>query len=461
MSAIGTITAIAGNVAQVHFHKEQPKLHEILTGEEKGVFLHVYASSGENAYYCFILLGKADLSNGHQVTGTGETLAIPVGKAVLGRAMNVFGIPIDGKGELHDGTRRPIFANPPPYTHALTEQQLWQTGIKVIDFFAPLVKGGKMGLFGGAGVGKTILLTEILHNIVVTKHENHDGHPVSVFAGVGERSREGQELYEELSDRKVLAYTSLVYGSMGENAAVRFLTAMAGVTIAEYFRQETASDVLFFVDNVFRFAQAGSELSTLTRTLPSEDGYQATLASEMAAFHERLVSTNKGIISAIEAIYVPSDDLLDHGVQSIYPYLDSIITLSRDVYQEGRFPAVDLLSTTSSVFDPDVIGRDHYDMVIGAQATLKKASTLERMVALVGESELSPENRNIYQRSRKIKNYMTQPFFVAEGQTGKKGVAVSLAKTIADMKKIITGEVDKIPAHEFLYIGTIDDIKSS
>ncbi len=278
---------------------------------------------------------------------------------------------------------------------------------------------------------------------------------MSVFAGIGERVREGQELFQELKERGVLPYVSLLYGPMGENPTVRFLTGMAAVSIAEYYRDEKDTDVLFFVDNVFRFAQAGSELSTITKRIPSEDGYQPTLTSEMAAFHERLVSSNHTAISVIEAIYVPSDDLLDSGVQAIFPFLDSVITLSRDVYQAGRFPAIDLLSTNSSVLSPDIIGMNHYKGIIEAQKILKKAKSLERMVALVGEAELSAENRLLFRRAQILLNYMTQPFYVTENQSGVKGQFVPLSQTIKDVKAIVEGAYDKENPAKFLMQGSM------
>jgi len=310
-----------------------------------------------------------------------------------------------------------------------------------------------MGLFGGAGVGKTMLLTEILHNVVTLKK----GENLSVFAGVGERTREGQELVAELKDKGVLEYVSLIFGEMGENAAIRYLTALAGVAMSEYFR-DAGKNVLFFIDNVFRFAQAGNELSTLMNTIPSEDGYQANLTSQMAGFHERLVSTDKAVISAIEAIYVPSDDLLDHGVQSIFPYLDSVVTLSRSVYQQGHLPAVDILASSSTALDASIVGTVHYQTAIASQALLKKAESLERMVALVGESELSPESQLTYRRAKKIRNYMTQSFYVAENQSGRPGKFVPIKTTVQDMADILAGKYDHIPEDKFLYVGAISEI---
>ena len=333
---LGRVVEVKGQVALIEFEANWPVLGEVVVGEgEAKAVLQVAGSAGRGRFNCVILSGARLLSRESRIRRTEGTLQVPVGEKLLGRVIDVFGRPIDGKKEaLGASESRPVLREPPTYEEVSTREEVWETGIKAIDLFSPLVKGGKMGLFGGAGVGKTLLLSEILHNILTAK----SGGQVSVFAGVGERVREGQELYEELGKKGVLPGVALVYGTMGENAAVRYLTGMAGVAQVEYFR-DAGRDVLFFVDNIFRLAQAGSELATLMRGLPSEDGYQATLSSEMAQFHERLVSTNRGVVSTIEAIYVPSDDLLDQGVQAVLPYLDSIVTLSRSAYQEGRLPA--------------------------------------------------------------------------------------------------------------------------
>ena len=319
------------------------------------------------------------------------------------------------------------------------------------------MKGGKMGLFGGAGVGKTMLLTEILHNIVGTS----EGKSVSVFAGVGERSREGLELYEALQKTNSMHLSSLIFGTMGKNAAIRFLTAFASVRLAEFYRDVVGSDVLFFIDNLFRFAQAGNELSTLMNIIPSEDGYQATLESEMGLFHERLVSTDKAHITSIEAIYVPSDDLLDYSVQSIFPYLESIVVLSRNVYQQGLVPAIDILASSSGNLEPGIVGEFHYEVAINARNILKRAESLERIVSLVGESELSKEDQITYRRAKRIKYYMTQNFFVAEAQKEEKGNYVPLETTVKDVNSIIMGKYDKVSEEQFLYIGGISDIKNA
>jgi F-type H+/Na+-transporting ATPase subunit beta len=448
----GKIVTVMGHVVEVEFYDDLPEMHQLLmVSGEPSVRLAVYASSGPATFYCQALSNPERLYRGAEIINSGTVISMPVGDGVLGRVLNVFGGPADGGKEVVTVKRRPIYGPSPSYEEASTHEEIWETGVKVIDLFSPLLRGGKMGLFGGAGVGKTLLLTEIMYNVLTAKPGN-----ASVFSGVGERTREGHELYEALKTRDLLKYVSLVFGPMGENPAVRFLTGLAGVTLAEDFR-DRGRDVLFLIDNVFRLAQAGNELSTLMNDIPSEDGYQATLASEMATFHERLVSTKSGVISSIEAIYVPSDDLLDQGVQSIFPYLDSIVTLSRSVYQEGRLPAVDIQSTNSSALTPFTVGEEHYSTAIQAQATLNKAESLERMVALVGESELSPGNQLLYKRAKKIKNFMTQSFFVAEEQTGRKGTFVPIKDTISGVKSIMQGLVDQIPEEKFLYIGKMED----
>jgi len=402
MSLTPTLLSLSGHIATLAYPKGHPLAGSVITHpDHPEIKLILSSSAGPDTYYALILSGLEHLTRGLTLSDTGQPLQVPVGQAVLGQVIDLIDQTIGTGQVIASPTSRPVFS-PAPDTSKLTNPEaVWETGIKVIDFFAPLPQGGKLGLFGGAGVGKTIILTEIMHNITILK-KNHDS--VSVFAGVGERSREGQELEETLRQAGVLDSVALLYGAMGENASVRFLSAMASATIAEYFRDEDNKNVLFFIDNIFRFAQAGAELSTLTNTLPSEDGYQATLTSEMAAFHERLVSTKTGVISTIEAIYVPADDLLDQAVQAIIPYLDSTLTLSRDIYQEGRYPAVDILGSNSAILDAGIVGNDHYQAAIAAKNLLKEAAALERMVALVGESELSPENRLLYSRAQKLKN---------------------------------------------------------
>lgn len=451
----GKIKSVLGRVANVEFANGSPKLGEKCGTAES--LMYVYSSKGEGLFECIVLSGADKLCKDTTVEARGEQLTIPAGKATLGKVMNVFGEDIMASKPLVSEYDLPIMGARVESGAIPLTREVWETGIKVVDFFTPLIKGGRMGLFGGAGVGKTILLTEIMHNIFISKAKSLDGQvreTVSVFAGVGERTREGHELFQTLKEKKVLDKTALLYGAMSEHAAVRWFAAMAAVTVAEDFR-ESGHDVLFFIDNIFRFAQAGSELSVLTETILSEDGYQPNLHEDMAKLHERLVSSEKGHVSAIEAIYVPSDDLTDQAVLALYPYLDSVLTLSRDIYQEGRFPAVDILSCSSSALTPEVVGEEHYQAAWQAQQVLLSAKDLERMVALVGEGELSPENKTLYHRAKLLKNYMTQPFTTVEDQSGITGERVSLAETVADVRAILDGKLDSLPPEKVRMVGGI------
>jgi F-type H+-transporting ATPase subunit beta len=448
------IISIKGQVIEVQFSEEQPTIGDVLYLEnEKDIKMMVYRPSSMDRYYCLALAETGHLSRGAKVINTGKPITTPVGDQVLGRILDLFGSPKDDKPALKTDVTWPIFRSPVLYTDLPSHQQILETGIKVIDLFCPLLKGGKMGLFGGAGVGKTVLLTEIIHNIVqVSKTPDRTKH-VSVFAGIGERSREGEELFQSLEQGGVLPFTSLVFGTMGQNPATRFLTGFTALTIAEYFRDELKEDVLFFVDNVFRYAQAGNELSLLMNVIPSEDSYQPTLSSEMADFHERLVSNKQNNITTIEAIYVPNDDILDQGVQSVLPYLDSSLILSRNVYQEGRLPAIDILSSTSSALSIEVAGILHYTTALKAQGILKQAVSLDHIASLVGESELSHDDQLTYRRAKILRNYMSQSFFVATSQTGRPGKYVPLDATIRDVTDILAGKYDALSEEKFLYIG--------
>lgn len=453
----GKIISIRGQIIEVEFLGRKPEVHHVLhLAGSPEIKMEVFSSSSSpNSFYCLVLTGVEKLYRGAEVINTGETIKIPVGPEVLGRVIDLFGSPQDGKGEIKAEKEKEIFTREVEFEEVVTPKEILETGIKAIDFFSPILRGGKVGLFGGAGVGKTILLTEIIHNVVVL----HKDKSVSVFTGVGERTREGQELCETLSESGVLPQVSLVYGQMSENPAIRFRTAVAGVALAEHFRDELAKDVLFFIDNTFRFAQAGYELSTLMNTIPSEGGYQATLGSEMAGLHERLSSTRSGSITAIEAIYVPSDDLTDYGVQSVFPYLDSAVVLSRAIYQEGRFPAIDFLASTSTGLDINLVGEAHYQAFIETQALLKKAVALERIVSLIGESELSAEDQKLYKKAKMIENYMTQNFFVTEPQTGRKGVYAPLKQTVKDVWDILEGKYDDLEPEKLLYAEKLEKIK--
>jgi len=452
----GKIVGVKGQVVEIEFSGKKPQIKDLLVLKGKpDIRFEVYASSEANRFYCLSLSRTDDLFRGARVENTQTPILFPVGSELLGRVVDIFGRPIDARGDIKSQNSVPIHKPPAHISDIITKQELLETGIKVLDIFAPLLRGGKMGLFGGAGVGKTILLTEVLHNVVGKEKEKS----VSVFAGVGERAREGLELFDALNRSGVAERASLVFGPMGENPATRFLAAFSAASLAEYFRDSLKKDVLFFIDNVYRFAQAGNELSTLTRTIPSEDGYQATLESEMADFHERLVPTRNASISTVEAIYVPSDDLLDHGVQAIFPYLESVVVLSRGLYQEGILPAVDILSTTSTTLTTAVVGDIHYETAINAKSILKQAESLERIVSLVGEAELSGEDQLVYKRARKVKNYMTQSFFVAEEQSGIKGSYVPLKTVIEDLNGILKGKYDHIPEEKFRFVGSVSDIK--
>ncbi|HVZ11496.1 MAG TPA: F0F1 ATP synthase subunit beta [Patescibacteria group bacterium] len=452
----GKIVSVKGQIIEVEFLDEKPNIHDVLFfKDDPNVKMEVYTSATPNSFYCLALTSVTKLHHGSPVISTGQPIKIPVGPEMLGRVVDSLGNPQDGNGPINAKEEKPIIAKDISFADVYIPNAILETGIKVVDFFTPIIRGGKVGLFGGAGVGKTVLLSEIIHNIVIL----HPDENVSVFTGVGERTREGEELFETLKESKVMNGVSLIYGSMGENPALRFRTAFTGVTLGEYYRDKMGKDVLFFIDNIFRFAQSGYELSTLMNAIPSEGGYQATLTSEMASFHERLVSTQKNSITTFEAIYVPADDLTDSGVQAIFPYLDSGIILSRAIYQEGRFPAVDLLGSNSSSLNADYVGDEHYNTALEAQTLLKKAVSLERIVSLIGESELSSDDKTVFERAKMLKSYMTQNFTVVEAQTEKKGVYVPIKQTIADVRAILDGKVDSLTSDDLMFIGTLNDIE--
>jgi len=442
----GVVRMVSGKVAEVAFETGGTRVGELYMAGE--AVLYAYRLRDKNRVRCIVLSGQEGLTRGMPVVYANKKLSIPSGEGVLGRVINLHGKPVDGLGELVHIKEVEVVRDAPDIDEIVVSREVWETGIKAVDFFAPLVKGGRMGLFGGAGVGKTILLTEIMHNVFMQSKNGR-----AVFAGVGERSREGRELFEVLREKKVLKNTSLVYGSMGEDPAVRWLTAIGAVAIAEDMR-DSGHNTLFFIDNMFRYAQAGSELSQMSENMMSEDGYQPNLNEDMALLHERLVSTKSGFISAIEAIYVPADDLTDQAVLAVYPYLNSVLTLSREVYQEGRFPAIDILSSSASSTNLEILGEKHYKTLIEAQQILSKAKELSRMVALVGESELSSENKDVYHRAELIKAYMTQPFSSVEDQTGIKGVYVTREQTVTDVEAILKGKYDTKTSRELSMIGT-------
>ena len=450
----GTMIAVTGQVAQIQIDSDKfPAPNEILISpQDPTVRIEVFFQTG-NTIFGLVLSNPTKLYRSMSIIGSGYPLSVPVDKAVLGRAINLFGMAQDGKGPLPAGVKMPIYSKAPPLSTIKPTNKLLQTGIKAIDFLAPLTFGSKVGFAGGAGVGKTILMTELLHNITL----QYQG--LSVFAGVGERIREGQELYQRLNEAKVMAQTTIILGQMNENAAIRFRVALAAVTIAEYFRDNFKKDVLFFMDNMFRYVQAGSEVATLLGTIPSEQAYQATMQSEVASLEDRLFSNQNGSITSIQTIYLPSDEISDAAVSTIMSFMDTVIVLSRTVAQSGLYPPLDLTLSSSSALSINVVGAEHYQVVTQFRQYLDRYNKLSHIVAIVGESELSANDQIIYNRSRKIINYLTQPFSVTELQSGKKGAYVPRVTTISDIKLILSGKLDNAPAEKLLFIGSLNDIK--
>jgi F-type H+-transporting ATPase subunit beta len=472
----GKIVSIRGQVVVAVFDGQQPDLYEVLQVEgESAARLEVIISSAGRKFFCLALTDAKKLHRGMKLVGIGKQLELPMGEAVLGRVIDIFGAVHDEGGPIQAADFKGIhrFALP-EFGKIRPAESVMETGIKAIDFFCPILQGGKVGLFGGAGVGKTILLTELIHNSVVLDKRtfNKDSakpageqatqsgmdETYAVFSAVGERSREAQELYESLRESDVFKRMTLILGQMGENPAVRSRTALSGAALAAYFRDVMHKNVLFLMDNMYRFAQAGHELSIMMNSIPSEDGYQPTLASEMGQLHERLLSTDTGYVTGIEAVFVPSDDMTDYGVRSIFPYLDAFVILSRDVYQQGRLPAIDLLTSTSTALTEEVVGKGHYQTYIQAKGLLEQAATLEKIVALVGFSELSFEDQTVYKRAVLLRNYMTQSFFVTEDQTGNKGVFMPLKDTVEDVKALLKGQYDIVHPEKLLWVGKLSEV---
>jgi len=454
MNQKGRILSILGNVVEVEFYDGNLFLGEILVlADDPEVKLEVVSAIKKEVFLCVSLTKSENLYRGAKLEKTGQTLEIPVGQMLLGRLVNIFGYPIDNLSPFEIKEKRAIYQHSPAYQETILENELIETGIKVIDFFAPLMKGGKLGIFGGAGLGKTVLLSELMHNVVFQERG------IVVFAGIGERIREGYELYETLKKTNVLPSAVLVFGQMNETAAIRFKVGFSAATIAEHFRDIQKKDTIFFIDNVYRFLQAGNELSTLLMNIPSEGGYQTTLDSEIGALEERLVSTEKASITSIQAVYVPADDITDPGVQALIPYFDSMVIFSRDVYQEGRYPAIDILASSSSVTTPVILGEKHYQILLEAKRVLERYKELQRIVSIVGEAELLLEDRIIYHRARKILNFMTQDFFVVTEQTEKSGKYVEREKTVRGVRKILEGELDRLPDEALLDINELSDLK--
>ena len=460
-ASTGKVTQIISAVVDVKF--EGGHLPTILSALEtqhdgKRLVLEVAQHLGEGTVRCIAMDSTDGMTRGQTVTDTGKPIMVPVGPETLGRIMNVIGEPIDERGPVNAKRSAPIHAKAPEFVDQSTESQILVTGIKVIDLLAPYAKGGKIGLFGGAGVGKTVLIMELINNVA----KAHGG--VSVFAGVGERTREGNDLYHEMIESKVIntedlnkSKIALVYGQMNEPPGARARVALSGLTQAEYFRDEEGQDVLFFVDNIFRFTQAGSEMSALLGRIPSAVGYQPTLATDMGALQERITSTKKGSITSVQAVYVPADDLTDPAPAASFAHLDATTVLSRQIAELGIYPAVDPLDSTSRMLDPVVIGEEHYKTAREVQRVLQTYKSLQDIIAILGMDELSEEDKLVVARARKIQRFLSQPFHVAEIFTGSPGKLVSLADTIKGFKAICAGEYDHLPENAFYMVGSIDE----
>ncbi len=447
----GKIVQIIGAVVDVEFPRESlPKVYDALNVESAGLTLEVQQQIGDGVVRS-IAMGTTDgLSRGLEVKNSGEAIKVPVGQKTLGRIMDVLGNPIDEKGPIGEEDKWVIHREAPSYDEQAPANELLETGIKVIDLVCPFAKGGKVGLFGGAGVGKTVNMMELIRNIAI----EHSG--FSVFAGVGERTREGNDFYHEMTDSNVIDKVSLVYGQMNEPPGNRLRVALTGLTMAEYFREE-GRDVLFFVDNIYRYTLAGTEVSALLGRMPSAVGYQPTLAEEMGVLQERITSTKTGSITSIQAVYVPADDLTDPSPATTFAHLDATVVLSRQIAELGIYPAIDPLDSSSRQLDPLVIGDEHYEVARGVQGLLQRYKELRDIIAILGMDELSEEDKLTVTRARKIQRFLSQPFFVAEVFTGAPGKYVSLKDTIAGFKGIIAGEYDDLPEQAFYMVGTIDE----
>ena len=450
----GTIIRVAGPVVDVKFTGGKlPALQEALTVTAEGTerTMEVAQHVDETTVRCIMLSASEGLGKGMEVTATGHGLNAPVGEGTLGRMFDPLGRPIDGKGPVDDLPHWPIHRKAPSFAEQKPATEILETGIKVIDLLAPYAKGGKIGLFGGAGVGKTVLIQELIHN-VATEHGGY-----SIFTGVGERSREGCDLWGEMNASGVLNKTALVFGQMNEPPGARMRVAETGLTMAEYFREETHKDVLLFIDNIFRFVQAGSEVSALMGRMPSAVGYQPTLANELGALQERITSTKNGSITSVQAVYVPADDLTDPAPAGVFTHLDATTVLNRSIAELGIYPAVDPLDSTSRILDPNVLGEEHYEVARGVQAILQRYKELQDIIAILGMEELSDDDKVIVARARKIQRFLSQPFFVAEQFTGSPGRYVPLKETIRGFKEILAGQHDDMPEGAFYMVGTIDE----
>ena len=449
----GTITQIISAVVDVAFKDQLPNIYNALKVKvgDKELVLEVQQHLGNNVIRAVAMDSTDGLQRGMEVIDTGAPIKVPVGKAVLGRILNVLGQPVDDGGAIETDEYLPIHRDAPSFEEQQTETEIFETGIKVIDLLAPYIKGGKIGLFGGAGVGKTVLIMELINNIA----KGHGG--LSVFAGVGERTREGRDLYDEMTESGVLSKTSLVYGQMNEPPGARLRVALTGLTVAENFRDKEGQDVLLFIDNIFRFTQAGSEVSALLGRMPSAVGYQPNLATEMGTLQERITSTKSGSITSVQAVYVPADDLTDPAPATTFSHLDATTVLSRNIASLGIYPAVDPLDSTSKALSADVVGKEHYAVAREVQAVLQRYKELHDIIAILGMDELSDEDKLTVSRARKIQRFFSQPFSVAEQFTGMEGKYVSVKDTIRGFKEILEGKHDNIPEQAFLYVGTIEE----
>lgn len=450
----GVITQIIGPVVDIRFEDALPAIYNALTvqnGDEL-LTLEVAQHIGMREVRAIAMSTTDGLSRGQEVTDTGAAISVPVGSDVLGRMFDVTGQPIDGKAPVTGGHLSPIHRPAPSFAEQSTQTEILETGIKVIDLICPFLKGGKVGLFGGAGVGKTVIIQELINNVA----SNHGGY--SMFAGVGERTREGNDLYKEMSDAGVLDKTALVFGQMNEPPGARARVALTALTMAEHFRDQEGRDLLLFVDNIFRFTQAGSEISALLGRMPSAVGYQPTLATDMGGLQERITSTDKGSITSVQAVYVPADDFTDPAPATTFAHLDSTVALNRSLAELGIYPAVDPLDSTSTMLSPDTVGQDHYDVARGVQKILQRYKDLQDIIAILGMDELSDEDRILVARARKIQKFLSQPFFVAKQFTGADGRYVSIDDTVRGFKEILDGTHDAIPEQMFYMKGSIDEV---
>lgn len=450
----GTVSQVMGPVVDVRFDEGGlPAIYNALTMPigERTLTVEVAQHIGDNTARCIAMASTDGLKRGAPVTDTGRAISVPVGRETLGRIFNVLGEAVDNKPTPENAERWNIHRPAPSFDELSTSTEILETGIKVIDLICPYSKGGKIGLFGGAGVGKTVLIMELINNVA----KEHGG--LSVFTGVGERTREGNDLYNEMTESGVLSNTALVYGQMNEPPGARMRVTLSGLTVAEYFRDRENQDVLLFIDNIFRFTQAGSEVSALLGRMPSAVGYQPTLANEMGALQERITSTKKGSITSIQAVYVPADDLTDPAPATTFAHLDATTVLARSIASQGIYPAVDPLESTSRILSPDILGEEHYAVAKEVQRILQRYNELMDIIAIMGMDELSDEDKSLVQRARKIQRFLSQPFHVSEKFTGIEGTYVPLKETIRGFKEIIEGKHDDLPESAFLFVGTIDE----